>query len=126
MVSYWISVKDTKKDFDRTTVDEFLDKVKNGEWKTKVELVRSEENEERKKLHKKELPAVTIGGTFKQRNESQLETHSGFIAIDIDDYTDRSKINEDEYTYASFASVSNTGFAVICKIDPSKEHSTIF
>ena len=120
MVSYWISVKDTKKDFDRTTVDEFLDKVKNGEWKTKVELVRSEENEERKKLHKKELPAFTIGGTFKQRSESQLETHSGFIAIDIDDYTDRSKINEDEYTYASFASVSNTGFAVICKIDPSK------
>jgi len=120
MISYWISVTDTKKDFDRTTIDDFLDRVKNGTWKERVELVRSEPDEVRRKAHKKLLPAVTVGGTFTERKENGLEKHSGFICIDVDNYTDRTKINKDEYTYASMSSVSNTGFAVICKVDQSK------
>lgn len=120
MISYWANVEITKKDSERTTVDEFLDRVQSGYWKTQIELLRSETDEARQKIHKTTLPAVTIGGTFTQRMESKLERHSGFICIDVDDYTDRSKINQDEYTYASFLSARGNGFAVICKIDPSK------
>lgn len=127
MISYWTTVKNVKKDFERTTVDEFLERVQSGYWKEHVELIRSEENKDRRKKHKETLPAVTIAGVFKNRNENGLENHSGFICIDIDDYTDRSKINNDEYTYASMASVSNTGFAVIVKVDPHKhKESYIF
>jgi hypothetical protein len=120
MISYWISVKDTKKDFERTTIDELLDRIKNGHWKDQVELVRSEEDETRRKLQKATLPSVTIGGVFSERKEQGLEKHSGFICIDVDNYTDRSKINEDQYTYASFISVGGNGFAVVCKVDESK------
>ena len=120
MISYWRGVQDTKKDVDRTSVDEFLERVKTGYWKEKVELVRSEQSEERRKQIKKTLEAVTIGGTFTERKEPGLEKHSGFICIDVDGYTDRTKINEDEYTYASFTSVSGNGFAVICKVNPDK------
>jgi len=120
MISYWFSVKDTKKDFERTSVDELLEHIKNGKWKDQVELVRSETDEKRRKQQKLVLPSVTIGGVFSERSEKTLEKHSGFICIDVDNYTDRSKINEDPYTYASFSSVGGNGFAVICKVDPLK------
>jgi predicted P-loop ATPase len=120
MISYWISVKDTKKDFERTSVDELLNRIKNGYWKDQVELVRSEQDEARKKQQKAVLPSVTIGGVFNERKEQGLEKHSGFICIDVDNYTDRSKINDDPYTYALFSSVGGNGFAVICKVDPLK------
>lgn len=120
MISYWTSVKHVDKDFERTSIDDFLDRVKTGFWKDQVELVRFETDPDRKKKHKQVLPAVTVGGVFNKRNESGLENHSGFICIDIDDYTDRTKINQDEYTYASLLSVGGGGFAVICKIDTAK------
>jgi hypothetical protein len=120
MISYWRGVKIVDKNIERTSIDEFLERVKNGYWQSQVELVRSEQSKERRKVIKETLPAVTIGGTFTKRSQDNLETHSGFICIDIDDYTDRTKINEDEYTYASLLSVSGTGFAVICKVDPLK------
>jgi len=120
MISYWRGVKIVDKDIERTSIDEFLERVKTGYWKEQVELVRSEESKDRRKVIKETLPAVTIGGVFSKRSQDNLENHSGFICIDVDDYTDRTKINSDEYTYASLLSVSGTGFAVICKIDPSK------
>jgi len=46
----------------------------------------NEVNEVRKgnKAVKKQLPGVTISGTFTKRNNDSLIKHSGFIAIDID------------------------------------------
>lgn len=119
-ISYWSGVNHVKKDIERTSINEFLERVKNGYWKDQINLVRSESDPERKKLHKKTLPAVTIGGTFYERTESKLEKHSGFICIDIDNYEDRTRIDQDEYTYSSFISTGGKGFAVICKCDPSK------
>lgn len=119
MISYFQNAKAVK-EIERSTVAIFLDRIKSGHWKGQVELIRSEKDPERKKLHKLTLPSVTIGGTFLERAESKLETHSGFICIDIDGFNDRTKIDADEYTYASFLSVGGNGLAVICKIDPSK------
>lgn len=119
-ISYWSGVNHVKKDIERTTIDEFLERVKNGYWKDLVSLIRSETDIERKKLHKKTLPAVTVGGVFYERSESKLEKHSGFICIDIDNYSDRTRIDQNEYTYASFISTGGNGIAVICKCDPLK------
>jgi len=119
-ISYWQTVKITNKDFEQTSIDEFLNRVKEGRWKDTVELIRTEEDKDRRKIHKETLPAVTIAGTFETRNEKGFKQHSGFICIDVDDYTDRTKVNKDQYTYASMISVSGNGFAVICKVDPDK------
>ena len=120
MISYWATAKQVKKDIDRTSVEVLLERIKSGLWKDQVELIRSETDKDRIKLHKLTLPCVTIGGVFYERSESKLEKHSGFICIDIDGYNDRSRIDIDEYTYASFISVSGNGIAVICKVDPEK------
>lgn len=119
-ISYWSGVNHVKKDIERTTIDEFLERVKTGYWKDQIDLIRSETNVERQKAIKKTLPAVTIGGTFYERSEPKLEKHSGFICIDVDNFTDRTRIDLDEYTYASFISTRGGGFAVICKCDPQK------
>lgn len=117
-ISYWQSPKHVTKDIERTSVLEFLDRIKGGFWKEETELIRNAKTKEERKILKINIPCVTIGGVFSKRDEPGLEKHSGFICIDIDDYTDRSKINQDEYTYASLLSVSGTGFAVIVKINP--------
>lgn len=107
------------------TVDEFLSGVKFGTWKEHAEIVRAELDKERRNHLKKNAPAVTISGTFVERKETLLLSHSGFIAIDIDNYTDKSRITSDPYTYACFDSISATGFAVIVKVD-HKRHKDCF
>lgn len=102
------------------TIKEFLNAVKSGEWKNESEMVRNEPNEEIQKKLKVKTPAVTISGIFSKKKESCLIKHSGCISIDVDDFVDRSKLINDKYTFALFSSVSNTGIAIIVRIDASK------
>lgn len=102
------------------TINEFLGHVKYGKWRGIVEPVRQELDKKKRDLLKKNLIAVTISGVFGERKENLIIQHSGFICIDIDNYTDKSQIVKDPYTYACLDSVSGLGFAVIVKIDPAK------
>lgn len=102
------------------TITDFVHAVKFGTWKDLVLAIREEPVKEKRKPLKEKIPAVTISGVFHKRNEQKLISHSGFICIDIDDYTDKSGIINDKYTYACFDSVSGTGFAVIVKANPAK------
>ena len=102
------------------TIEEFLHKIKYGEWKTLIEKVRTEEDETKRKALKRSLPSVTISGTFISRKASELITHSGFICVDIDHYTDKKRLLEDMYTYALFKSSSGGGIAILVKIDGNK------
>lgn len=120
MISYWKSVKSVDKDTERTTINIFIDRVKNGYWRETIEKVRSEEDKAKRDLIKRTLPAVTIGGVFNKREQNSLIEHSGFICIDIDNYSDKSKLIKDPYVYACMLSVSGSGFAVLVKINPLK------
>lgn len=102
------------------TIDDFLGYVKFGKWKESVLLVRAEDDKKKRDLLKKNLVGVTISGVFAERKEKEILSHSGFICIDVDNYTDKSRIDVDMYTYALFDSVSGRGFAVIIKVDPLK------
>lgn len=99
---------------------EFLNKIKYGHWKQLVEPIRAEEDKKRRDMLKKGLVSVTISGVFAERLESKIIHHSGYIAIDVDNYTDKSQILQDPYTFSCFDSVSAKGFVVIVKVDPSK------
>lgn len=102
------------------TIVDFLNSIKFGEWKDVVNTVREEPVKEKRRALKEKVPCVTLSGIFQKRNEHKLISHSGFICIDVDDYTDKSGIIDDKYTYACFDSVSATGFAVLVKVNPSK------
>lgn len=102
------------------TIEEFLHKIKYGEWKTIIEQVRTEENEIKRKDLKRALPSVTISGSFIHRKASELLEHSGFICVDIDHYSDKKRLLEDLYTYALFKSSSGGGIAILVRVDGTK------
>ena len=101
-------------------IDELLSAIKYGTWKTEVESIRAAQTKTEKSDLKRTLPSVTVSGIFAIRNQNQLVAHSGFICIDIDNYTDRTSLINDKYTHALFTSVGGNGMAVVVKIN--KEH----
>jgi len=105
------------------TFDEFLHKVQTGTWESAVQSCRNGE------IDKKNLPCVTISGTFNSRSNDGLIQHSGIIAIDIDQKGDAaldvSGLINDPYLYAIHHSVGGKGYVAYFLIDPDK-HSESF
>lgn len=103
-----------------TTIDEFLHHIKYGRWQEQINEIRGEEDKKKRSLLKKKLPSVTISGLFTTRRADDLIQHSGYICIDIDNYTEKEALLADPYTYALFASTSGTGLVVLMRINPEK------
>ncbi len=55
-----------------------------GKWRERVEAVRSETDEAKRKTLKQGLPCFTPSGTFSGRKATDMTEHSGFISIDLD------------------------------------------
>ena len=102
------------------SITDFLNAVKYGKWKHLIEPIRTEPEKTKRDALKRNIPSVTISGVFEERKEDNLLQHSGFICIDIDYYTDKSQLINDQYTYALFKSASGGGLAVVVKIDQNK------
>ena len=107
-----------------TTVDEFLHHIKYGKWQDQIQEIRQEEDKKKRTLLKKKLPSVTISGLFTTRKANDLIQHSGYICVDIDDYTDKKALLADPYTYALFVSTSGTGLVVLMRINPEKHQES--
>ena len=55
------------------------------QWKQPVEALRSEQDADKQKRMKNNLPVYTPSGTFSHICQDGLKEHSGFICIDIDE-----------------------------------------
>lgn len=118
---------------DKITVKDFLDRVQNGYWQDEILPVRAgiEKKITKKALDhlKKHLPATTASGTFKVRNSENLEKHSGYLAIDIDNIPQISHVKEqlmqDSLFYALFISCSGRGLCGLVRVNP-KAHIESF
>jgi hypothetical protein len=102
------------------TIDDLLNSIKYGKWQKEIEAVRLETDKAKRNELKKFLKSVTISGTFAIRKQDNLLEHSGFICIDIDNFTDKKALEADQYSHAVFSSASGNGIAVLVKIDKSK------
>lgn len=116
-ISYFDHTRSTKPT-KSVSIQNLLDEIKFGTYRQLVEAIRA--NPDNKRELKIKLPCVTISGIFTERNQDNLVQHSGYLAIDIDNYSDRAKLIHDEYTYALFDSVSGSGMCVIIRINPDK------
>ena len=103
--------------------DEYIQKIKDGEFQDEVLMYRTG------KIEKLKLRGVTPSGVFSYRSSKNLTQHSGFIAIDIDTKDQirkdfeivRQELQKDPYTYALHDSVSGGGGLVVYyKIVPEK------
>lgn len=123
-ISLFRSAKASSSPIGETTISDFLNKVKFGEWKTQITKIREESNKEKQSELKKDLNGITASGLFESRTANNLKEHSGFICMDFDKVPDLQmnieKIKSDPYTYAVAKSASATGFFAIVKINPKK------
>ena len=128
-VSIFKTVKNTKA-IDSILFDDYLDGIENGRWQNIIIDVRSTADQKLKAELKSKLPGITPSGTFPVvRQANKLESHSGFISIDIDDkdmmpHQSASSIkqilSQDPYTYACHLSAGGNGIVAYIKIDHTK------
>jgi len=110
-----------------------LNRIKEGKNKELISLIRKEKDKKKRNELKEKLPAICFSGTFKTRSISGLDTHSGYICIDFDNYSNNEELNKqrelllkDKYTFALFDSPSGDGLKCIVKIPAIKENHTSY
>lgn len=122
-VSVYKSITDIKNNTD-IFIDEILRDIKNGKWQDICLKIAAEPDKKKRTELKTKVPYFTASGTFNIRNSKGINEHSGLIAIDFDDVDNVDMyinlINKDQYTFASFKSISHRGFCVLVKIDSNK------
>jgi hypothetical protein len=125
MITIFKNIKETTTPFHKT-IDFVIDRIKSGASKDLVDKIRAEQDKDKRKVLKKDLPAICFSGVFTKRNDQAIIQHSGFICLDFDGYQSKSALNKDlkvitqsEYTYCAFISPSGDGMKVIVKVPPS-------
>ena len=103
-----------------------INAIKNGRWKDRIDELRNlikSGNKEKYDEYKRNLPAVTISGQFKNRNE--IIKHSGLLQVDLDNLHHPEEIRDlislDPHIIASFISPSGEGVKGIIRIPPNPE-----
>jgi hypothetical protein len=104
-------------------------------YRPQVEAVRQATTKEERTALKQHLPAITVSGLFKQRNQAGLTKHSGLLCLDIDHQdnghilnfgdlkTELAKI--ENFAYIGL-SVSGKGFYCIVPISQPDHHQRHF
>jgi hypothetical protein len=68
---------------------------------------------------------VTWSGAFSERVDSAIQSHSGFICVDVDNCQDpaeiRAKLANDPYIQAAFISPTGTGCKALVRIPPQAD-----
>jgi hypothetical protein len=105
-----------------------IDRIKTGKSKVLVEKVRAEQDEEKQKLLKNNLPGYCFSGKFRTRHDSAIIEHSGLVCLDFDKMpldqiqTFKDSICDNEFTYCCFISPSGNGVKVLVKIPKEIKH----
>jgi hypothetical protein len=101
----------------------YLERIKFGQVKDKIQLLRAELDEEKRKKLKGDLPAVTFCGTFTRRAKNGLKQGSGLAIIDFDKiktYDEllllKEKLSKDTYIFSIWISPSGNGLKALVKI----------
>lgn len=109
-------------------VVEIFKRIKEGNSKEVIELIRNAATKDEKDNFKKRLPSICFSGRFSKREAEFLLEHSGLICLDIDEVKEedllkiKEEICNDEYVFGCFISPSGFGIKVIIKIAPDKSN----
>lgn len=116
----------SKAPLEEITIEQFVQAIRTGRWKKVVAKLRDTPKESRMyKVMKHNLPAVTVSGSFKTRDEKtpltkRLKAHTGLIAIDVDK-KDNPLLKPAELTdkdsFMEFVSCSGEGKKLIYKCE---------
>lgn len=121
------------------SIDNIMTAIKDGRYKDKVEAIRSESDDNRRRQLKSKLPCVCFCGEFRNgiekerdgktyisyRDDKSITKHSGLVPIDIDGVDDIERVKDElksfPFVYALWTSSSGRGIHGLVKIgDPNK------
>jgi hypothetical protein len=112
------------------TVEDALNRIKNGKSKKLVEDIRSANDKEQVNKLKLKLPSVCFSGEFKERTDAGIEKHSGFICLDFDNVEDvdlkKVELKQYQFIYAVWISPSGKGLKALVKIADTDKHREHF
>ena len=101
-------------------IDYVLQSIKECKVQKKVDEIRAEIDEKRKKDLKKKLPCILFSGKFTERKDKAISEHSGFVILDFDDVENlqefKSEMASFPFVYSCFISPSGDGLKVVVKI----------
>lgn len=107
------------------SVDEVLLRIKDSHIKKQIEALRSEENDKKRGLLKKQLPCILFSGKFSERKDKSMIEHSGFVILDFDHVENLRELKSEmmlhDFVYAAFISPSGDGLKVLVRIPAEKE-----
>ncbi|MGM0479237.1 MAG: DUF3987 domain-containing protein, partial [Bacteroidota bacterium] len=116
---------------EEVSLKEIFETIKNEKYKSQISSIQyalHSGKEDLSQTLKKELPAFTPSGTFKERRKIEnLIYHSGIIHLDIDGLEPhevtptKEKINNCPFTWVSFVSPRGGGLKVFIKAEVNKE-----
>jgi predicted P-loop ATPase len=129
-ISIYKRGSDTKSQ-EQIPIDIFLERIKDGFYQDIVLPIRAMANDpDAQDQAKKKAPNVTLSGAFRERKDSEIIDHSGYIGIDVDSLN--SEVNHyksllacDPHIYSIFTSIRGNGLCCIFKID-GKRHREAF
>lgn len=127
-ITIFKNIRETSTPFIRD-VDFILKRIKDGNSKQLISLIRNENDKIKRDNLKKDLPSICFSGIFKNRSINGLIEHSGLICLDFDKYSSQKELNtfynhlkKDEYTFCCFISPSGDGIKLIVKIPADAEN----
>ena len=122
-------------------LDSVLNAIKNGRFKNKIDEIRNEKDDAKRRLLKSKLPCVCFCGEFANgiekvkddrtfisyRDDKSLTKHSGLVPIDLDNVEDIEKAKDElksfPFIYALWLSSSGKGIHGLVKIGDPNKHS---
>ena len=113
------------------TVEQCLERIKNGKSKAAVEEIRNTLDKDKADNLKKNLPSVCFSGKFgPNRQDVDLIKHSGYIVLDFDNVFElrdkQTEIISQPFVYACWVSPSGKGLKALIKISDGKKHREHF
>lgn len=100
------------------SIDEVLNKIRTGETQTLTNLARSygKHSPEYEKI-KYQVPTFTPNASFTNKRElSQVKELSGFIYLDIDEFSDIDYLKQNNHIYSCWRSFSGEGIGALVKV----------
>lgn len=112
------------------SVDDALQRIKNGKSKQKIDEIRAAIDKEKADALKRQLPSVCFSGEFTDRVDSKLKTHSGFLVMDFDEVSDidvkAAELCTNEFVYAMWVSPRGNGLKALVRIADGAKHRLHF
>lgn len=101
----------------------YLERIRSGQLKKNIESLRSELDEDKRKLIKETLTAVTFCGTFTHRSKTALKEASGLAILDFDKFKKydevvelKNELKKDNFIFSAWVSPSGFGLKALIKI----------